>query len=200
MRGRSIQRLNNVAILPQSRSTFEITALERTDADGNVMFNRAAIHSPFTENVTSSEYWTYGDVRIVPNGPDNLFPQRFKMLLDKDNIAPGVLRQKIDLMMTGGEMLYKEEISGTQRIKIPIIDNQIEDWLASFDFFDKYLLPAVTDFAYIENCAALLVNNEAYRFGGRFGKPQIASVKHINIEEVRMQWMPYSPITHQPDY
>lgn len=200
MRGRGIQRLNNVAVLPRSGSTFEITALERTDENGQVMFNRGATHSPFTENAASYDSWFYGDVRIVPNGPDNLFPQRFKTLLDKDNIAPGIIRQKIDLMLTGGHVVYTDKIANNEIIKTPVIDNQINDWLESFGFFENYLLPATTDFVYIENCAAHLVNNEAWKFRGNFGKPQIAAVNHIPIEDVRMQWKPYSPLAHKPDF
>jgi hypothetical protein len=164
------------------------------------MFVKPSILSPFSENLSSNDYWIYGDVRIVPNGPDNLFPQRFKMLLDKDNIAPGILRQKIDLMMTGGLIVYQEQVTGNEIVKIPVIDNEISDWLESFNCFESYLLPAVTDFIYIENCASLQINNNAWKYGGRFGKPMISSVRHVPIEDVRMQWMPYSPIGNNPDF
>jgi hypothetical protein len=191
---------SHVAILPKSRSTYEVTGLERTGADGLPKFGRHSHLSAYTENVTNDVYWNVGDVRIIPNGPDNLFPQHFKMLLDNDNIAPGVLRQKIDLLTTGGCILYQEKVSGKEIIKEPVIDNAISDFLDSFDFYEKYLLPAVTDFVYIENVGALLVNNEAWAYGGILGKQRVSEVKRIPIEDIRMGWEEYSPSGFDPQF
>ena len=184
MRNPRPYRSGSVAILPLSRSTFEITGAAvrdgfRTQTDSSSM-------PDYVEKNWLDDCLQIGEFRISPNGRDNLFPQRFKELLDTDNIMHGILRQKIDLLMAGNWHLVTDLKDGNKIIEDPVIDNRIQDWLDSFDF-ETYLAQQVTDFVYVENNATQFILTRAAARNLNSSTLKIAKLRYCPIEDVRME-------------
>ena len=171
---------NNFAILPESGSI-----VQRVGATSRGGSSTTETKVTYTEDNKFDEVIEVGKFKITPNGPDNLFPYHFKELLDKNNIFHSILREKIDLILTGGTYLYTEALEGKEIIKVPVLDKEITNWLESWDF-DNFLLEQVTNFIYIENTATLFVSNKARRLPGYENKRKIAELRAMPIEEIRM--------------
>ena len=183
-----IQGENHVAILPGSQALYSSTApVSLYNPRESVSIHPASFASYFSQEPFEGEYLQIGSYRIVPNGPDNLFPLNFKHLIDSNDKLHSMLRQKIDLMMTGGYYLYLEQMQGGKVVQQEILDNEIEDWLESFGFFN-YLLEQVVDFTYIENNASLMVCNKARRFSSMQSQVKISALQYLPAEDMRMGW------------
>jgi hypothetical protein len=180
----------DVAILPRSRSIFERKA---TINPRDSIVTDGFAPSPFLETPSYRDFFYAGNEQIVPDGPDNLFPYNWKRMIESDSIMPGMLRQRIDLMMAGRHMLFLEKVienNGRKSIVLdPIIDNEISDWLDSFGFAN-YVIEQATDFVYIERVATMMIPNRFSRLGRDFdNNKKISSLKRIPIEDVRMGLM-----------
>lgn len=157
-----IYRTSNVAILPKSNTMFMMDVNPR-----ETYFEQQAILPTYVEQYRVNNYLLINGDKIVPNGPNNLFPQDLKRLLDKDESMHGMLRTKIDLLLAGGWYLYEEtmekDVEGKPVIKrYEVLDTEISDWLESWSF-DNYLTEAATDFIYVENNYVLLKRNKYAR-------------------------------------
>ena len=181
---------NHVAILPNALATYSMAATDElsTNPRDRIAPFRAA--SYYTDENWLADYMTFGEYKIVPNGPDNLFPVRFKRLIDSNDKLNSMLRQKIDLMMAGGLMLYTEMVQDNKVMRQEVIDTEIDDWLESFAFYN-YLLEQVVDFAYVENNATLMVCNKARRFSTMRDQARIAELKYLPSEDIRMEHFDY---------
>ena len=54
---------------------------------------------------------------------------------------------KVDMLYSRGYELNQFIISGNKKIKVPVIDPEIEDWLESWDAID-YIIDQFTDFVW----------------------------------------------------
>ena len=188
---------DNVAILPKSRSTYIRSKIRnnvgKTDTDEGIDLIPNYMRMPkYAEQNFFNDYIDLEGYKIVPNGWDNLFPYRFRKLIDSNNILGGILKQKNDLLLAGGTYLYMEELDSSQKpskiIKEPIIDHQISDWLDSWNFESKYLLEQAIIFVTAENNYTLFVNNKARRSSSLSGMSKIAMLKSLPVEEMRMEY------------
>lgn len=178
----NIRRVENVAILPQSRTIYEKKAL----TNPRDIVTPGITPSAFIETPYFRDFFYAGNEQVVPDGPDNLFPYRWKQLIESDSIMPGMLRQRIDLMLAGKTMLYTEVLEDDKIRKIPLLNNEISDWLESWDF-NNYLINQATDFVYIERIATMMIPNKYRRLTSDFDHlKKIASLQRIPVEDVRM--------------
>lgn len=183
MRNPRIHRDGSVAILPESG--VMVTGLSNPRENPKNDFNTPP---PYVESNWHDDYLQLGDFKVAPDGPDNLFPYRFKQLIDQNNILHPILRQKIDLLLTGGWYLYREVINKEKK-KIerePVIDREVSDWLESWDF-DNWLLEQTTDFIYLERNGSLMIPNRARRLAGYEDKRRIAEIRYLPAEDLRME-------------
>lgn len=191
---REIIRDGNVAILPQSQSTFEIVG--STNPRDNYFTTDRNIPE-YVERNWLEDCIQVGEFKIVPNGNDNLFPQNFKDLIDSNNIFHSILREKIDLLLCGGVNQYKRIVTdGKPKIE-EVFDKEIDNWLKTWDF-DNWLLEQVTDFIYVENNASLFITNKARRIPGYENRAKIKEIEYLPIEDIRMS--PYDDRRKIPFY
>jgi hypothetical protein len=176
---------NHVAILPNALATYSVAALDEINNPRDRV-RPATTASYYTDELFLGEYMSVGEYKIVPNGADNLFPWRFKKLIDSNDKLNSMLRQKIDLMMTGGLMLYVDKVEGNKVIREEIINTEIEDWMDGNAFY-QYLLEQVVDFTYVENSATLMICNKARRFSAMKDQAKIAEIKYLPAEDIRME-------------
>lgn len=181
-----IQKSGNVAILPQSMTIFEKKSMESVNPR-DAAKDRIAGRNIYVEQPMYRDWFYAGTDMIVPDGPDNLFPYHWKRLIENDSIMPGMLRQRIDLLLAGNTGIFVQEIDEVSKkiINRPVLDNAISDWLDSFDFAD-YLVEMATDFIYIERICSHIIPNNYGRLSGYANLAKIAQIKRIPIEDVRM--------------
>lgn len=189
---REILSVNNFSILPETG-----VILQKVGASSRTSSSDFSTDVIYTETNTLDEVIEIGKYKIIPNGPDNLFPYNFKKLLDKNNLFHPILREKIDLLLTGGTYLYTETVEGKEIIRTPVINNDIQDWLDSWDFH-AWLLEQTTDFTYIENNASLFITNKARRIPGYENKRKISEIRYLPAEDIRMG--PYNSQRRITDY
>jgi len=178
----NIRRSGDVAILQQSRSIFEKKAL----TNPRDLVTPGTTPSAFLESPYFRDYFYAGSEQIIPDGPDNLFPYRWKGLIETDSIMPGMLRQRIDLMLAGQTVLYSEVMENGEIVKKPMLNNEIRDWLESWDFYN-YLIEQATDFIYLERIATKMIPNMFRRLTSEYNEmKKIAMLQRVPIEDVRM--------------
>jgi hypothetical protein len=181
---------NHVAILPRARAFYSMAA------DTSVEFNpRESVPSSpyyassyYTDENYFGESFQYGGYKIAPNGPDNLFPFHFKRLIDSNDKLNSMLRQKIDLLVAGNIVQYVEVSQGNALVRKELLDNEITDWLESWDF-NSYILELVTDFIFLENCYSLMIRNIAGRFSILKEEARIAEIRYMPAEDMRIGWV-----------
>lgn len=179
---RDILRHGNVAILPESSTIFEKISATTNPRENPDSFS---FNNPFIENSIYKGEMMVGDDIIITDGPDNLFPQRWNNLIQQDSIMPGLLRQKLELLLSGGLKTFIDKLDNGKVIQEEIIDNKIADFLDSFDA-QNYILKLTTDWVYIERCASFIVPNMASRISAFKELSNIATLKHIPIENLRI--------------
>lgn len=186
----NIMKSGDVAILPQSRTIFERKATTEPTNPRDSLMPSGFQPSVFLESPTYRDFFYAGTEEVVPDGPDNLFPYRWKNMIETDSVMPGMLRQRIDLLLAGKTILYEEKIekvNGEDKIvRKPILNNQIADWLESWNF-ENYLIEQATDFVYVERIATMMLTNQFARLGREYDSmKKIAALRRIPIEDVRM--------------
>lgn len=182
---------NHVAILPKSLALYSTVDASYDDNPRERVGHRHTPASYYTDEMFLGEEWSIGEFKITPNGPDNLFPLRFKRLIDSNDKLHSMLRQKIDLMMAGGIYLYVEKLDGNKVLQEETIDEEINDWLMSWEYF-TYLVDQATDFTYIENSYTLMVLNKAAlmpSLRSLGAKPMIGKLEYLPAEDMRMEAM-----------
>jgi len=179
---KDIIAMNNVAILPNSNSIYEKLSASTNPRD---IADDYSFNNPFIENTIHRGEMIVGDDIIITDGPDNLFPQRWKNLIQQDSIMPGLLRQKIDLLLSGGLKIFVEKKVDDKVIHDEIIDHKVSDFLDSINI-DDYIGRLATDYVYVERCASFMVPNMASRISSLSNLANIATIKHIPIENIRI--------------
>lgn len=130
--------------------------------------------------VGASTYFV-GDYIVHPYGYNNDLPEMIRDVVKRNYLAPGLLTKKTQLVWGVGPKLYTEQISNGQVIKDWKEDNEVQDWLDSFDA-EEYLLKCCIDYHHIEGLFTEIVQARS----GRVGTPKIAELKHIQPNEARL--------------
>jgi len=121
-----------------------------------------------------------GDYLILPYGDYNNLPEVIREVIHKNYIAPGILKKKAQLLWGKGPKLYTEVIENGELKRNWIDDNEIQDWLDSFDY-EEYLLKCNVDFNAIEGTFTKFRRSR----GGRIGKNFISKLEHIKPNRAR---------------
>lgn len=128
----------------------------------------------------ASNYFV-GDYVVHPYGYNNDLPEMIRDVVQRNSLASGILTKKTQLVWGVGAKLYNEQISNGQVIKDWKEDNEVQDWLDSFDYED-YLLRCCIDYHHIEGLFTQIVQARS----GRIGAPKIGSLKHILPNEAKL--------------
>jgi len=168
-------------VLPNSGTTYQVgdTDTPKVSAVSNSTLQK--LNSSITNFKEDETGKTVADIKVSSWGRDNIFPQHL-MSLYQNNIFPGLMDFKVDMLFSLGYQLYQFVISGNEKVKVPVIDSQVEDWLLSWDAPD-FIVDQFTDFVWTENIfSQLIVNKKKQDF-------PIRRLLHVNTEECRLQIM-----------
>lgn len=155
--------------------TAEISAEDRTPATGV---------QPYFNNGLGLAPMRIGDFEIIPNGDQNTLPEELRTVLDENHIAPKGLRRSVELLMGQGPAQYVIEFVDGKRVKKWVIDQDIKNWLKTWDWED-YLLKAATDYSVMHGHFSKYFRNRAPRIGGD-GK--VAYLSHVSSMEARLEF------------
>lgn len=167
-------------VLPKSKNTYRVStpaepAAPAPSAVSNTTLKK--LNSSITNFKEDDKGITAADIKVSRWGRDNLFPQHL-MSLYQNNIFPGLMDFKVDMLYSLGAELFEHKVIDNKKIKVPVIDIEIEDWLESWNVKD-YIVDQFTDFVWTENIASQVLTNKTKTI-------PIRSLSHVNIEEVRL--------------
>ena len=126
---------------------------------------------------------TVAGVRVVPWGADNNLPKNIRRILEKNNLAPGILDRKLGLIYGQGPMLYTLDVQENERVQNWIQDEEIQDWLDSWDYrgFIRHML---MEYNHLKGCFVKYHSGRAVRLG----KPWIHSLECVPSADCRLVW------------
>lgn len=127
---------------------------------------------------------TLGGIRVVPWGIDNNLPAYIRDLLDKNNLAPGILERETGLTYGQGPELYRKTSKEGEIIREYVLDNDIQAWLDSWDYH-QFVRDAITEYKYMRGFFAKYISGR----GIRLGKPWISRLEVSPCHETRLEWV-----------
>lgn len=138
---------------------------------------------------TSNFAWTEGisnrmdsgKYYIFPHGDDNQLPELIRNIVYANNMAPGYLTRKSMFLWGNGIRMYREVVENNEIIREVVIDNEVQDWLESFDY-ENYILKLMVDYNFSEGCYTKFIMAKS----GRVKKPMFAELEHISVNNARL--------------
>lgn len=122
-----------------------------------------------------------GDFIVYAYGNNNDLPSILKDIVQRNYIAPGLLRKKSQLLWGSGPSLYKEEFSEGMKKRMWQEDAEIQSWLDSWDYIE-YLLKLCEDYQYIQGGMTKFELKRGSIMGNNF----IKSLEHIQPDKGRL--------------
>lgn len=126
---------------------------------------------------------TVAGVRVVPWGADNNLPKNMRRILEKNNLAPGILDRKLGLIYGQGPMLYTLEVQENERVQNWIQDDEIQNWLDSWDY-RGFIRNMLMEYNHLKGCFVKYVSGKSVRVG----KPWIHSLECVPSADCRLVW------------
>ncbi|AHM62312.1 hypothetical protein D770_20315 [Flammeovirgaceae bacterium 311] len=125
-----------------------------------------------------------GAIKFAAWGSDNRLPNHLVTLLLNNNLAPGVMDTKDQLLIGDDYVFYYEKYENNKKIKVPFDDPELDDWLEEAGF-EQYMREAVIDYNWLANVfAKLSYGNKA---GGQADK--ITKVTRLQALDCRASMM-----------
>lgn len=140
-----------------------------------------------------------GDYIVASWGENhNLYPNEVYNVISENKILPEILSKQVEFLFGKGPYLYRYEVVGdgknSRRIRVPVINQQIEDWLASWE--DRgyqshwdYLLNLIKDYYHVLTCVSKYRFNKARRLmllGVQSSALPIAALEYVGSDMARL--------------
>ena len=126
---------------------------------------------------------TVAGVRIVPWGADNDLPSSVRNLIEKNNLAPGILSRKTGLLYGQGPMLYRVGIENNERVQMWTTDPEVQSWLDSWDY-RRFIRESFTEYNHLNGVFVKYVSARSVRVG----RPWIHSLECLPSKDCRLCW------------
>ncbi len=117
---------------------------------------------------------------VSPWGEDNLFPDTLIDIVYSNNLLPGLVENKEDMIY--GQGMHFVDSQGKE-----VQDTALLDWLDSWDY-DAWIQSQISDFVVMYNCFGQFVRT-------RDGK-RISHIEHVPAEECRCTVMKRNRVEH----
>jgi hypothetical protein len=137
----------------------------------------------FSSTAWDSDPVTVAGVRVIPWGIDNNLPTKIRNLLEKNNLGPGILDRKTGLLYGQGPMLYQIGITDNERVQKWVQDNEIQDWLDSWDY-KRFIRDAFVEYTHAKGLFAKYYTSKSVRIG----KARIARLECLPASDCRLVW------------
>jgi hypothetical protein len=149
----------------------------RVDASAFVMgdtpFSQFDQFSSLTKNIDwEADPTLVNGVRLVPHGLNNDLPVIIRDVMDKNNLAPGILEREIGLLYGDGPQLYEVVYENGFVRREYTTDPEIQAWLDSWDY-KRYIDMAMVEFKYMKGIFTKVVRNRGPRVGAAGTAPAL---------------------------
>lgn len=122
-----------------------------------------------------------GDYIVFPYGNNNDLPEQIKDVVQNNNLAPGILTKKTQLLWGSGPLLYKDKIVNGVYKREWQENKEVQAWLDRWDYED-YLLRMCVDYQHMQGTFSRFVLTR----GSRLGFNAIAKLEHIPTNKARL--------------
>jgi hypothetical protein len=166
----------------------EITAGEAPKFDPADQFTKP---STVTRSIKKGE--KQQSIKFAAWGKDNRLPNHLLNLLLNNNLAPGVMDTKDQILIGDDLVFYYEEFLDGKKVKVPFYSEVHEEFLEEIEAF-QYLEEAAIDYNWFSNIFAKL----------SYGNPKgdkadiITRIRHIDATDCRISVM--NPDTKKSEY
>ncbi|GHB44410.1 hypothetical protein [Mongoliitalea lutea] len=129
-------------------------------------------------------------IKLVPHGVNNDLPVIIRDIMDKNNLAPGILEREIGLLYGDGPQLYNLVFENGFVRREYVADPEIQSWLDSWDY-KRYIDMAMVEFKYMKGIYTKVVRNRGPRAGfeGRINYLQV-----VPATDARLAWPETGPL------
>jgi len=125
-----------------------------------------------------------GGYRVVPFGETNNLPVVLRDIIDENNLAGGIFSRKRGLLWGQGPELYKENIIENKKVRKWVVDDEVKEWLKSWNY-ESVLLHLIVDFFHSECVWTKIFRNR----GPRIGAPaEISKIDYVSAAMARLEW------------
>lgn len=135
-----------------------------------------------------------GNYIVHSYGNNNDLPSILKDIVQRNYIAPGLLRKKGQLLWGSGPALYREEFVDGMKKRLWQEDAEIINWLESFGY-EQLLLNLIEDYQYIQGCMVKFELKRSSMIGSNF----IKKLEHIQPDKGRLATIRTS-LTRKPTH
>lgn len=171
---------DSAAILDFGGQAISLSTSPRSSLDSYI-FDMAADGGGNWEQT----YQTVRGYKIVPYGINNDFPVMIRDIMARNNLAPGVLHRKQNLLTGQGAFLYENTFDGGKITRRWIDDPNISAWLRSWDY-DRFIDQAATDYLHTGGFFAIHPLERGYRLPGH--DRRIARLEFVSAKDARLEW------------
>ena len=110
-------------------------------------------------------------------------PVAIRDLLEKNNLGPGILDRKTGLLYGQGPMLYRINVVNNERIQEWLIDDEIQEWLDSWDY-KQYIRSAFVEYTHMKGVFAKYYCAKSLRIG----KPWITRLECLHSKDCLLEY------------
>ncbi|WP_375585970.1 hypothetical protein [Cyclobacterium xiamenense] len=168
--------------------------LVNTDAGAFVMGNNPFAHFDEYAGLSRTVDWEadptiIGGQKLVPHGLNNDLPVIIRDIMDKNNLAPGILEREMGLLYGDGPQLYQVKYEEGKVSREYVEDASVQAWLDSWDY-KRYIDMAMVEYKYMKGVYVKRVRNRAPRIGGP------GMIKYLEVvpgTDARLEWPEQGP-------
>ena len=157
-----------------------------TDDDDERLDSYRRLFKPYIGENTCT---TVGEYRVPIWGEShNLYPQEVDALIRENKLLPGILRKQEDFLYGHGPYLYRIEIVDGKKVRLPVEDERIQQWLDSWekygvDNYQDYLRQLIADYYRVRTC----VSQYHFAKGRIMALPgSILALSYVGADEARL--------------
>lgn len=125
-----------------------------------------------------------GGKKIVPYGANNNLPVVVRDLMEKNNLAPGILEREMGLLHGQGPQLYLELIEDGEVVRKWTYDQEIWDWLKSWNY-RRFIDMATVEYKYLKGVFV----KRFLRRGVRLGRKPEFTLEVCPGTDARLAWV-----------
>jgi hypothetical protein len=178
MKKKKIKKIGNLSFVETASGTYAISMpLHPEDSLVDSIFLQGA--GAWENNPVA-----YGGVKVVPYGPDNNLPANIRNLLEKNNLAPGILDRKTGLQYGQGPFLYRLKFENNEIVKEWIPDSEIQEWLDTWPY-REFVRNALLEFNFMRGFYAKYYLSKSRRLGAGI---RIAKIDCEHSNDCRLEW------------
>lgn len=129
-----------------------------------------------------SQRYHLGKWTIFPYGNNNQLPKLIRDVVQKNYIAPGLMKKKTQWLWGKGPKLYVEQFTDEGKLyRKWLEESEIQAWLDSWDY-ESYLVKCCVDFSYVEGVWTKFIQSRA----GRVSSPRISRLEFVQTDHARL--------------